>query len=293
LTKRQYGGNETTRFGSRGEIPLFGAAYLINRSLIDLILLQSSGNLSESDPRRRSIVYAYSGARPANPIPKLDTIALDLTAILSLAHLALLGTAIGAYKEIVIPHSTLGWLFQEREQAFFHQPSRIKNAHQLSHLIGTKALNVLRTQPPRDPTLILEVGDELARLLITAKTKSESGDGRARYVIRSAPVHRIGSLMAEEADLGAYSKYLCSCQTVVTKLRAKGLLTLSEERQARSYLKLQERSWPSEPTIADGAELYLDDLSVIYLQSIGVLGKLKSAGLTAYVNERTRRKQIA
>jgi hypothetical protein len=106
---------------------------LLNRSFIDLILPQSLGNLSKSDPRRRSIsiVYAYSGARPANSLPKLDTIAMDLTAIFSLAHLGLLGLAIEVYKEIVIPHSTLGWLFQEREQASFHQRSRIRNAHHL------------------------------------------------------------------------------------------------------------------------------------------------------------------
>ena len=93
--------------------------------------------------------------------------------------------------------------------------------------------------------------------------------------------------MEEEADLGAYSEYLCSCQAVVTKLRVKGVLTLPEEQQARSYLKLHEHSWPGEPTIADGAELYLDNLSVTYLQTIEVLGKLKAAGLTAYVSETT------
>jgi hypothetical protein len=50
----------------------------------------------------------------------------------------------------VIPHSTLGWLFQERQQATFHQPSRIKDAHLIKQLIAMNALSVLPTQPLRD-----------------------------------------------------------------------------------------------------------------------------------------------
>ena len=272
---------------NEGRIPIFGAAHLLNRSLVEFALLPSLANLSETDPRRRSVVYAYSGARPISRLPTIETVALDLTALLSLARLNLLEMVIETYKGIVIPHATLGWLFQERQQTTFHQPSRIKDAHHVCHLIGKGNLSVLRTQPPNDPALVREVGGELAALLITAKSKSESGDGIPRFVVRSAPVHRIGSLMQEEADLVAYSDCLCSCQAVVTKLREKAVLTLFDEQQARSFLRLQEHSWPNEPTIADEAELFLDGLSVIYLQTVGVLDKLKAGGLTAYVSEST------
>jgi hypothetical protein len=49
---------------------------------------------------------------------------------------------------------------------------------------------------------------------------------------------------------------------------------------------LQEREWPHQPEIADGAVLYLDDLSVSYLQHTGLLEKLRPAGLEAYVSTR-------
>jgi hypothetical protein len=124
---------------NEGKIPAFGAAHLLNRSLVDFVLLQSLANLSETDPRRRSIVFAYSGARPASPFPKLDAIALDLAAIITLARLGLLETVIATYRNIVIPHSTLGWLFQERQQITFHQPSRIKDAHVIKQLIADEA----------------------------------------------------------------------------------------------------------------------------------------------------------
>jgi len=79
--------------------------------------------------------------------------------------------------------------------------------------------------------------------------------------------------------------YLCSCHALVEKLRAKGAITKTEEQRALAYLKLQERRWPSEPAIADGAEVFLDHVAVSYLRAVGLLGKLKLAGLIAYIPE--------
>ena len=73
---------------------------------------------------------------------------------------------------------------------------------------------------------------------------------------------------------------------MVEKLRQKGQLTADEERRARAYLQLHEKPWPNQPDIADGATLYLDDLAISYLLHLGLLGKLKAAGLTAVVSPR-------
>ena len=268
-----------------GEMPMFGAAHMLHRSLVDFTLLQSLANLNEPDPRRRGVVYAYSGARPGFSVPKVERIALDLVTIITLGRLELLDTVLSSYRDIVIPNSTLGWLFKERKSAQFHQPSRIKDAHLLKRLVAAKSVEILTPHTAPDHPLSLQVGGGLAGLLLAAQSRTFSGDGVPRYVIRSAPVHRLGSLMEEEADLSAYAHLLCSCQSVVAKVRAKGLLTATEEEHAHSYLKLHESSWPSEPLIADGAELYLDDLSVTYLRTVGVLDKLQPSGLKVYITE--------
>lgn len=268
-----------------GQIPVFGAAHLLGRSLIDFMLLTSLANLNEPDPRRRNIIYAYSGARPGFVTPKPDRIAMDLAAIITLARLDLLEIVITTYADVVIPNTTLGWLFQERQKARFHQPSQIKEANFLNRLIATKALNVLPPLTNFNQALNQEVGPSLAALLSTVRAKMESDGGTPRYVIRSMPVHRVGSLMEEEADLSAYADILCSCQAIVAKVYAKGRLMADEKDDACSYLKLHERSWPSEPVIADGAEVYLDELSVTYLRTVGVLDKLQAAGLTAFIDE--------
>ena len=43
-----------------------------------------------------------------------------------------------------------------------------------------------------------------------------------RIVVRSAPVHKIGSFRGEEVDLSGFSNLLCSCVAVVDKLAERG-----------------------------------------------------------------------
>jgi hypothetical protein len=90
--------------------------------------------------------------------------------------------------------------------------------------------------------------------------------------------------MEEEADLSQYSSYLCSCVAIVNKLKHRGQLTAREESQARAYLRLHEKEWPHQPEIADDAVLFLDDLSVSYLEHTGLLAKFQAAGLETYIS---------
>ena len=129
-----------------------------------------------------------------------------------------------------------------------------------------------------DSDLSAQVGEELA-LLIAEAEKVRDDDDTQRIVVRSSPVHRLASLMEEEADLTAHAAVLSSCQSVVDKLRQKGQITAEEEKKARAYLQLHEKPWPNQPEIADGAILYLDDLAITYFLHLGILRKTKSCRL--------------
>ena len=211
---------------------------------------------------------------------------MDPTTLLTLGALGLLDATSELFDRVLVPHSTLVWLFEEKEKVSFHQPSRIRKASELRELLANGALKAFTTSTQIDADLAAEVGDELASLIAEASA-GDNGDVRQRIVVRPSPVHRVGSLMDEEADLSLYSSHLCSCSSVVNKLKQKGQLTLTEESRARSYLSLHEREWPYQPGISDNAVLYLDDISVSYLQHTGLLAKLRLAGLEAHVSERT------
>lgn len=270
----------------KGEVPIFGAAASINQTLCDLFLVPALTNQLVSDSRRRSHIFAYSGALARTP-PRLRKIALDATSLLTLSILGIADRVMNTFEEIAIPHSTLGWLFEEKQRIQFHQPSRIRAATELRALLQDGQLHRFVSTAIVDSDLSAEVGSELASLLAEAKVE-ETASGGQRLVVRSCPVHKVGSLMNETADLSAYSDHLCSCLSVVEKLWQKGQLTASQRERAYMYLRQNEQRWPNEPAISDGAVLYLDSLAVNYLQHVGALSKLKEAGLEAVVSRDER-----
>lgn len=276
---------ETWQQVSRGDIPIFLAAQSLNKSLIDLMLFPALANLSVNDPRRRGAVPAYSGKRQPKPFKTSGAVGIDATALLTLSFLNLLDKTLDAFDTVHVPHSTLTWLFEEKQKATFHQPSRIRDAHQVSHLLATDALERLLSSTVPDSDLSAQVGEELA-LLIAEAEKVRDEDDTQRIVVRSSPVHRLASLMEGEADLTANEAVLSSCKAVVNKLRQKGQITAEEEKKAHAYLQLHEKPWPNQPEIADGAILYLDDLAVTYFLHLGILEKLQAAGFKPIASPR-------
>jgi hypothetical protein len=277
--------SETWQLLSRGDIPMFLAAQSLNKSLIYLMLFPALANLSESDPRRRGAISAYSGKRQLTPFGSAGTVGMDGTALLTLSFLNLLDKALDAFDAVHVPHSTLAWLFEEKQKAAFHQPSRIRDAHQVRHLLATDVLEKFAPSTVADSDLSAQVGDELA-MLIAETERVRDDDDTQRIVVRPSPVHRLASLMEEEADLTAHAAVMGSCLSVVDKLRQKGQITADEEKRARAYLQLREKPWPHQPEITDGAILYLGDLAITYFLDLGILEKLQAAGFRPIVSPR-------
>ena len=244
----------------KGETPTFVAGKFLNRSLLSLNLMPALFNLNELDVRKRAMIPAFSGARgKAKAAPA--TVAMDATALISAEFLELLELYIEQFDAIMIPHDTLAWLLEERVRIQFHQPSLVVAARELRDMIAVGRLRAFEGSNFAPERLVSEVGAPLAALL--AEASSEHSDNRQRLVVRGRPVHKAGSFMDEEADLKNYEAHLCSGIAVVDMLERKGLLTDPVARGARSALTAREGQWPTEPQIADGAMLYLDDLGSV------------------------------
>ena len=267
---------------AKGEIPIFTAGRLLNRSLLSLYLLPALCNLDEPDVRRRPMIYAFSGSRGKHKVNP-GIVAMDATALITAEFLGLLNACIATFDNIVIPHSTLGWLLEEKARILFHQPSRVFAARELRQMISEGNLRVFEGSINAPENLMNEVGRTLAELIAEASSK-EHPDARQRLVVRGGPVYKANSFMGEEANLSLYESNLCSCVDVVKKLAQKGLLTQQEATDAYSALNVREKPWPSKPQITDEAVLYLDDLAVSHLQFLGLLSKLHRADITAFVS---------
>jgi len=266
-----------------GELPMFLAAQLLRRSLLDVQLRPMTQNRRSLDPRRRAWIPLYAGNRSVrDETPKC--VSLDSTALLTLAFLDVVPQALAVFEKVIVPHSTLTWLAQERKRAVFHQPSRVVAAHRLRDFVSRGKLSPFIADRSAIPALIDEVGNDLADMLQIARATSSVSD-RQRLVVRSLPVHRIGSLGEENADLEEYRDRICSCLAVVNKLAERGQISRVERQRAGAYLQLQEQRREDEPTIEDGAELLLDDLSVSYFDHLGLLGRIADCGFTVRVTQ--------
>ncbi|MES2923155.1 MAG: HNH endonuclease [Verrucomicrobiota bacterium] len=274
--------SETWELLSKGAIPLFLAATHLNKSLVSLMLFPAIANLTPADPRRRSAIPSFSGKHEQKPAITAKTVGIDATTLLALSYLNILDKALNYFDLAYIPHSTMVWLLEEKQKSTFHQPTRIKEAHRLRHLFATEALEKFVPHTFGESELTTQVGETLATMI--AEAEYQHHDPLQRIVVRPSPVHRIGSLMEEEADLGMHIGVMSSCLNIVEKLRQKGQITAEEEKRARAYLSIHEKPWGDGLEITDGAILYLDDLSTSYFLHLGILEKLKPAGFRPFAS---------
>ena len=262
-----------------GLMPMFAVASSLNSSLGGFILLRALGNSEESDLRAKATIYAYSGQRNEVAI-LVKSIGLDGTALLTMELLGITDLVFAAFDSIHIPHTTLGWLFEERDRIQFHQPRRMRDAEKLRNLIAeTKLYGFVASMAP-PPRLVNDVGYDFAAMLNEALVSSNE---ETRYVVTWAPVHKVGSLIAEEADLSSYRSVLISAAAIVDRLQNRGAITALEAEDAQRYLSSQGVRWPNEPSITGDVVLYLDNVSISHLMHLGLLGKLSVAGMKAYL----------
>ncbi len=267
-----------------GQIPVFVAAHALNRSLVKLHLAPALLNCSRSDPRHRDLLPAYSGAREPLPADPAHSLGLTPTALLTLGFLGALNRVIDCFGGLHIPQTTMPWLLREGREVLFHQPSRVKDARRLQDLVSAGRIRPLVSTPVPEPTLLAEVGDELA-VLLTEASVGRPEDARQRLVVRSSPVYRVGSLMADECDLRPYHGTLTGCKNVVDRLRDLGRLPAADADRANAYLALHESPWPTAPTIQADAVLYLDELAIVYFTHLGILDVVSNAGFTVFVSD--------
>lgn len=269
---------------ARAEAPLFVAGEVLNRTLIELMLFPAIANQEKRDVRERALIPAYSGKRPIQKIDGVNTVGFDPAALLTVSFLGMIDKVLNSFEKVYIPHATLGWLFTEKQKASFHQPSKIKDAHQIRHLVSEVDLSILEPRQSANSDLTATVGEELSQLLTEARNLSSENEEPV-FVVRSSPVRQVGSYTDNEADLSGYSDLLSGCQPIIEKLFVYGQISESEKGNMTVYLLRQEVPWPHQPDIPAGATLMLDGLSVTYFQHLGVLGKLKRAGFKVYISK--------
>lgn len=267
---------------SHGEMPAFIVAEALNRTLLDFTLIPALRNKDEKDVRKKPLIFAYSGGR-GSAHTDATSVAFDPSALVTVEMLGILEKCFAAFESIVVPHSTLFWLLEERAKVLYHQPSKVEAAKELRRLISVKHLLPFTGTKKPSEKLVAEVGEHLASLLTEASNDSPD-DQRQRLVVRGGPIHKPASLMNEEADISTFLPHICAGLDVIEKLVEKGQLTTVEAEHARKQMKARELPLGPPVAINDGAILYIDDLTASYFEFLNLLPKLHRADVTAVIS---------
>ena len=135
---------------------------------------------------------------------------------------------------------------------------------------------VRSTVNPQD-ALTREIGPELPGLILAAQAN-------AGVVVRAAPVLRLGLEGRLEADISAYASVLTDTHTLLRVLREAGAVDQVTEETARQYFTVQDKGWSAPASPQPKQPLYLDSLSLIYLQTVGLLGAVVGSFGDVYIH---------
>ena len=282
--------NDLEKMATRGEIPLFVFANARNETLTHLMLYSAFMNQKSEDIRNHGLIPAFSGScHFKSNLTSESVVCFDISSLLTLSNLGKLEEVLNSFSKVYIAHSTLNWIFHERNKIQFHQPSRIKEAKFLKELADKNKLNYLDKTTSIDRDLIELVGRIRANL-VTASTESNNQNSDQKLVVIPAPVYKRGLDFNEVVNMDKYYPILCGCLPIIKILRKKGYLSRQQFEQAEIFLRI-EQPWPENPIIENNAILYIDGLALSYflhisnLLNINLLEKIVDCGYQIHVDE--------
>jgi hypothetical protein len=275
--------NEHTRLiqdnVARGDMPMIIASAGLRTTVVDIVLRNLIRNSGLQDSRRKVAIPMFTGRRGPSAPGNDVTATFDITALLVLGWLGILPRAINAYPRIILPAGALTELFEGRRRIRQTQRSRLRKAEEIRNAIANGQLKVMRAPALARDNLSAEIGIELAALL----REAEATKG---VVIRSSPVRRLGG-DDREADLSAYQNHLCDMHGLLKTLADLNAVDESTEKSASQYFALQDRGWPASTAPDSKQPIFLDGLTVVYLQTTGLLHAFLRVFKNVYVHDST------
>ena len=281
MSDRREQNERTHKVYANAGAPIFTVAEMLNKTMSDFYLIQPMENKKATDIRRKNLVATFSGAR-VEQVVKGELVAIDASSALIMEILDVLRHLFDCFKKIVISHSFMRSLYEEKQNISFHQPSQIENAKYFERLVSDGRISVFHPKKINNPELAIDVGDELAYILEEANTSSVNES--QVFVVCSYPVTKVGGTFREiEVDLTKYRSHLISCTQLIKKIKDLAVITEAQCVKALNYLRQHEKEWPNDLELPEGATLFLNSLSISYLITVDMLEKLSEAGFNLYV----------
>jgi tetratricopeptide (TPR) repeat protein len=284
LLSKQIKWNEHTREVNqnitRGDMPLVVAGPGLRTTIVDIVLRNLVRNANLTDARRRAAIPLFSGRRLPAALNNPPSVALDITAVLVLSWLGLMPKVLEAFSRVVLPAGLLIELFEGQKRIRLTQRSRLQKALEVRDAIAKGRIKVLRTPDLARDALSAEIGTEMAALIREA-------DATKGVVIRPAPINKVGLEEHAEADMNSHAAQLCDTHGLLKTLCELNVVDQESETSAKRYFDLQDRGWPNSAPIGTNTPLFLDGLTVVYLQYTGLLQTVLNTFKTVFIHSST------
>ncbi len=210
----------------QGTLPLSVAAVASHTSLADVFLHSSEEN-AVAGAHERGLIPIVTGGRPPVDLSGCETVGLDVTSVLVLAHLGLLEKVLHGFPRVALSPAIFAFLYTERRRTQFHQPVARREATHLLDLRRRERIRPAELGRPRDEDrdrLPEEVGSEDAALIRLAQ--HENG-----LFVTKLPIYRPDSWMEREAKTTEFGDVLVSTRTLLHALSRAGHLSAADRRR--------------------------------------------------------------
>ena len=268
-----------TRMLFAGEVPISSSLSLLNVSICQLFLGMKRHRFDQRDGRTRSLIPIVSPIRSTVTLNRDWTVGLDVSSILVLWQLDLVETVINTFGHVKLAPDAIPSLFQERSTARFHQPSRVRQAKRIRHLLDQNLIKVAATNVQLNPSVVKEFGFERAELMAQC-------DLTGGLLVCVKPLRKSASIDLQVADLSKFDGLLCSPADVCELLRRSGIVSSDTCDRALSFLENLGQVPNAElPDTFPNGPVFMDETALSYLHSAQILDELARTDLDLYVHQ--------
>ena len=262
----------------QGNIPIFVAASVFNIPIISFFSRTSRHNTSVLDGRKQVVLPIIAGGRYRVELQEEWTIGLDITSIIVLSYLGLLQKSIDAFRYVKLAPETMEMLFQEKSQVRFHQPSKIRAAEEIRDLVNQNLIKPVSNPSCNNKRIVEEVGPNMAELLQAAKENKGC-------VVCALPLHKFGSYLEEEADLGEYDDLIISTLDFCELLYEEGRIDTHTCDRATVFLKYRHQTnYSNSLSSILQHPIYFDSLALSYIYDSGLLQACSNCSLELWIH---------
>ena len=261
-----------------GEIPFSVAVEQFHTPLANVFLHASKQNAGLTDGRKRGILPIIAANKDPVDIKPNWTVGLDLTSVLVLEYLDLLGLTLHSLPKVAVSAEIFEWLFIERRTVRFHQPSLVREAKQLIENRDAGRIRPIEISPTSGNQISEEIGTELAGLLSEARRTGG-------LVVCTRPIYRPDSMMQKEATTTDFDNFLITPRDLFVLLHQVGRLSEDNHTRAQRFLSaLHGRPSSAIPATASRRPIHIEGLALSQIQTAGLLSALTSADIDLRVH---------